>query len=117
MLSCLAVRGLRRGLNVPSAADATQPGLQAALEDREISHKESTMPRPRAGFLAADNSRARPLDHYRSISPITTSNEPTMAGTSAIKQPWHSAFVTDRLQKLLLRARARQGIASPLLTT
>ena len=33
-----------------------------------------------------------------------------MAGTSAIRQPRHSSWVTDKLQKQLLRARTRQGI-------
>jgi hypothetical protein len=53
---------------------------------------------------------------YRSISPMTISNDPTMAGTSAIRHPWHSSVVTDKLQNELLRARARQGIAEPSLT-
>src|SRR4051794_17724048 len=53
---------------------------------------------------------------YRSISPMTMSSEPTIAGTSAIRHPRQSALVTDKLQKLLLRALARQGIDSPLLT-
>ena len=39
-----------------------------------------------------------------------------IAGTSAIRQPRHSSCVTDRLQKQLLRARARQGIDVPSLT-
>src|SRR5262249_11025072 len=34
---------------------------------------------------------------YRSISPITISSEPTMAGTSAIKQPRQSSLVGERL--------------------
>ena len=38
------------------------------------------------------------------------SSEPTIAGTSAIRQPRQSSCVTDRLQKQLLRARARHGI-------
>lgn len=113
MFCCLAVRDLRRGRYVPSAARATQPGLQAALEDREISHKASTMPRPCTGILLAAFPLTLRFNHYRSISPITTSNEPTIAGMSAIKQPRQRAFVTDKLQKLLLRARARHGTASP----
>ena len=50
------------------------------------------------------------IGFYRSISPITMSSEPTIAGTSAIRQPRHSSWVTERLQNELLRARARQGI-------
>src|SRR5688500_10721404 len=38
----------------------------------------------------------------RSISPMTMSREPTIAGTSAIRQPRQSSLVTDRLQKELL---------------
>ena len=53
---------------------------------------------------------------YRSISPMTTSSEPTMAGTSAMRHPRQRSLVTDRLQNELLRARARQGIALPSLT-
>ena len=45
------------------------------------------------------------------------SSEPTMAGTSAIRQPRHSSCVTDRLQNELLRARARQGIGAPPVLT
>ena len=58
----------------------------------------------------------RMAGNYRSISPITMSNEPTIAGMSAIRQPRHRSLVTDRLQNELLRARTRHGIASPLLT-
>ena len=39
------------------------------------------------------------------------------AGTSAIRQPRHSSWVTERLQNELLRARARQGIAPPPVLT
>ncbi len=54
---------------------------------------------------------------HRSISPITMSSEPTIAGTSAIRQPRHRSCVTDKLQNELLRARTRDGIAPlPLLT-
>jgi hypothetical protein len=60
--------------------------------------------------------RARNGKNYRSISPMTMSNDPTIAGTSAIRQPWHSSCVTERLQKELLRARTRQGIDDPSLT-
>jgi hypothetical protein len=44
------------------------------------------------------------------------SSEPTMAGTSAIRQPRQSSCVIERLQKQELRARARQGIELPSLT-
>ena len=47
---------------------------------------------------------------YRSISPITTSSEPTIAGMSAIRQPAHKGPVTDRLQNDELLARARRGL-------
>lgn len=53
---------------------------------------------------------------YLSISPITISSEPTIAGTSAIRQPRQISGETDKLQKQLLRARARQGIEPPSLT-
>ncbi len=56
------------------------------------------------------------ISGYLSISPITMSSEPTMAGTSAIRQPRQRSAVTDRLQNELLRARTRQGIAFPSLT-
>src|SRR5690242_732897 len=52
---------------------------------------------------------------YRSISPITISSDPTIAGTSAIKQPRQSSCVTERLQNELLLARTRQGIELPSL--
>ncbi len=57
-----------------------------------------------------------PPQRHRSISPMTMSSEPTMAGTSAIRQPRQSSCVTERLQNELERARARQGIALPSLT-
>ena len=47
---------------------------------------------------------------YLSISPMTMSSDPTMAGISAIRQPSHSFSVTDKLQKLELFARARNGL-------
>ena len=50
---------------------------------------------------------------HLSISPITMSRLPTMAGMSAIKTPRQSSPVTDRLQKHELLARARAGSASP----
>ena len=53
---------------------------------------------------------------YRSISPITMSSEPTIAGTSAIKQPRHNSCVTLKFEKQRLRARARHGIDVPSLT-
>ena len=53
---------------------------------------------------------------HRSISPMTMSREPTMAGTSAMRQPRQSSCVTERLQKELERARARQGMELPSLT-
>jgi hypothetical protein len=71
----------------------------------------------RHGTQQSGSSRTNAKDaRQRSISPITMSSEPTMAGTSAIKQPRQSSCVTDRLQKQLLRARARQGIGEPSLT-
>ncbi len=75
--------------------------------------KYGTSPRrrtsPRRPFCAE-------IARYRSISPITMSNDPTIAGTSAIRQLRHSSLVIDRLQNELLRARARQGIELPSLT-
>lgn len=47
--------------------------------------------------------------NHRSISPITISSEPTIAGMSAMRQPAHSFSVTDKLQNDELLARARQG--------
>ena len=41
------------------------------------------------------------------------SNDPRIAGTSAIRQPRLNSERTERLQKLLLRARTRQGVAVP----
>src|SRR5207244_5658122 len=52
------------------------------------------------------------LGRQRSISPMTMSIEPTMAGTSAIRQPRQISLVTLRLQKLDERARTRNGTAS-----
>lgn len=49
---------------------------------------------------------------HLSISPITMSIEPTIAGISAIRQPRQISLVTDRLQKLEERARTRRGTAS-----
>ena len=40
----------------------------------------------------------------------------TIAGTSAIKQPRQSSWVTERLEKELDRARTRHGIDVPLPT-
>jgi hypothetical protein len=51
---------------------------------------------------------------HRSISPITISNEPTMAGMSAMRHPAQSGAVTDRLQNDELLARARKGLAASL---
>lgn len=53
--------------------------------------------------LAGSHSR------YRSISPMTMSMLPTIAGTSAIRQPLHRGLVTLRLEKLDERARTRRG--------
>src|SRR5262249_43587818 len=53
-----------------------------------------------------------PQRAYRSISPITTSMLPTIAGTSATRQPRHSSFVTLRFAKQLDRARTRSGTPS-----
>jgi cyclopropane fatty-acyl-phospholipid synthase-like methyltransferase len=49
---------------------------------------------------------------HLSISPMTMSMLPTMAGTSAIKQPRQISSVTLRLQKLDDRARTRNGTPS-----
>ena len=43
---------------------------------------------------------------------MTISMLPTMAGTSAIRQPRQISLVTLRLQKLDDRARTRSGTAS-----
>ena len=89
--------------------------IKVRSKDREIWHKASVdLQAPQILFV----SRANVLNEspQRSISPITMSSEPTMAGTSAIRQPRHISCVTDRLQKQLLRARARQGIGEPSLT-
>src|SRR5262249_30729144 len=53
---------------------------------------------------------------YRSISPITMSREPTIAGISPSKKSLQMGLVIDRLQKHELLARARKGFASPLPT-
>ncbi len=45
-------------------------------------------------------------------SPMTKSRLPTMAGTSAMRQPRQISFVTLRLQKHDDRARTRNGTAS-----
>ena len=57
--------------------------------------------------------RVNHLLGQRSISPITMSSEPTIAGMSAIRQPRPISLIGERLLKQLLRARARQGIAVP----
>ena len=49
---------------------------------------------------------------HRSISPMTISMLPTMAGMSAMRQPRQISLVTLRLQKLDERARTRKGTAS-----
>ena len=67
-------------------------------------------------FVTASSLDIRHWTPYLSISPITISNEPTMAGTSASNTPRHNSPVTDKLQKQLLRARVRQGIEVPSLT-
>jgi hypothetical protein len=94
--------------------------LGHVTEDCEISHKVRPLYRASTRFYLPT---ATPIGEffcfcgaYRSISPITMSSEPTIAGTSAIRQPWHSRLVIERLQKQLLRARARHGIESPELT-
>src|SRR5581483_8186470 len=48
---------------------------------------------------------------HRSISPMTMSIDPTMAGTSAMRQPRQMALVTERLRKLDDFARTRSGTA------
>ena len=75
-----------------------------------------TRPPPRPSRTQGVPPKRFFVNNYRSISPITMSSEPTIAGTSAIRQPRHSSWVTERLQKQLLRARTRQGIESPSLT-
>ena len=47
---------------------------------------------------------------HRSISPMTISSDPTIAGMSAIRQPPQSSSVTERLQKDELFARALNGM-------
>ena len=54
--------------------------------------------------------RPRRTPRQRSISPMTMSNEPTMAGTSAIGTPVQISWMTERLEKQLLRALTRHGI-------
>lgn len=66
----------------------------------------------RPGLVGREAGRRR---RYRSISPITMSSEPTIAGTSASRQPRQSSLVTERLQKQEERARTRHGIDSPVL--
>src|SRR5207237_8182202 len=51
----------------------------------------------------------RQLDAHRSISPMTMSMLPTIAGTSAIRQPRQSVSQTLKLQKLDDLARTRNG--------
>jgi len=58
--------------------------------------------------------RAHGSSDYLSISPITMSSEPTMAGISAIRQLAHSGAVTDKLQNDELLARARSGMLESL---
>ena len=57
-------------------------------------------------------NNVKPFAAYRSISPMTMSMLPTMAGTSAIRQPRQISLVTLRLQKLDDRARTRSGTVS-----
>src|SRR5262249_28735964 len=52
---------------------------------------------------------------HRSISPMTMSILPTIAGISAMRQPRQRAFVTLRFQKLDDRARTRSGTGSLVL--
>ena len=51
------------------------------------------------------------MANHLSISPMTMSMLPTMAGTSAMRQPRQISLVTLRLQKLDDRARTRSGTA------
>ena len=69
---------------------------------------------PKDDELAKESDKLE--SSYRSISPITTSSEPTMAGISASRKPSQSGAVTERLQKQELLARARNGSALSLPT-
>ncbi len=64
-------------------------------------------------FLRAGQMILANPQFQRSISPITTSSDPTIAGMSASRMPRQRGPVTERLQKLLLLARARTGIGEP----
>ena len=126
-----------------SHADKTNrlnTGFSAGNPDREISHEVCTMASgitstarnnrqkstPFAAVASGSLRRCRAVgcavgcsercaDHpcYLSISPITMSRLPTMAGTSAIRQPRQSSWTTDRLENELDRARTRHGIGEP----
>lgn len=60
--------------------------------------------------ILVGRQRFEEITRHLSISPITMSREPTMAGMSAIRHPSQSFAVTDRLQNEELLARARSGL-------
>lgn len=67
---------------------------------------------PDEGEVAGDAKYYRGIYVYTihlSISPMTMSMLPTIAGMSAIRQPRHRSLVTLRFEKLEERARTRRG--------
>ena len=116
-------RGVSLGLH-PLVIDATVEefkgcgvGLNAGRHERLREASSRTESNLIGDTNLQIDARRNTVVRYRSISPITISSEPTMAGMSAMRIPRQSGPVTDRLQKQELLARARNGSASPSPTT
>src|SRR5207253_4345405 len=131
LVNCLMSGGTSDGLGMSARAQ----GLNTATRTPAARYRQACMEaiaspemrrsdRARAASIRLNAGRERkvPLQSpraqgargfwnksQRSISPMTMSMEPTMAGTSAMRQPRQMSFVTLRLQKLDDRARTRNG--------
>ena len=88
---------LRRGATFDGSGKTTEVDARLAIPLRTIGIKQ--------------NRRPLVCLRYRSISPITMSSEPTIAGMSPSRKSLQMGAVTERLQKHELLARARSGFA------
>ena len=102
-------------LSVQADHRSASTGNQSTkINSRSKADRRTTMAVPdRTTFESADAGQACYRNQrHRSISPMTMSMLPMMAGTSAIRQPLQISLATLRLQKQPDRARTRSGTAS-----
>jgi hypothetical protein len=119
-----------RSSEIPAVVDAVDPGdikgrsplrgflVGATPQVKVAQHiltKTKKVVRHQRDHLLALGPTSCFAGSYRSISPITMSIEPTMAGMSAISQLAEIALVTLRFEKQDDRARTRKGTFSLVL--